>query len=53
VVPIADSRALAAAHPGTTLLELDSDHALIDQCDALWAATLPRLRAWGALRGRS
>lgn len=39
VVPIELSRQYAAARPAVTLRELDSDHALTDAVDAIWAET--------------
>lgn len=38
-IPIAVSRAYAAARPWVTLRELDSDHALADAFPEIWAAT--------------
>ncbi|HIK39946.1 YqiA/YcfP family alpha/beta fold hydrolase [Thermoleptolyngbya sp. M55_K2018_002] len=38
VIPVQSSRDYAATRPWVTLLELDSDHALTDQQDAIWQA---------------
>ncbi|PKN53897.1 MAG: hypothetical protein CVU56_29415 [Deltaproteobacteria bacterium HGW-Deltaproteobacteria-14] len=47
VVPIAGSRAYAAAHKNARLIELDDDHALIGQLDRVIAETLAFLEPSG------
>ena len=39
VVPVDVSRRFAAGHPNVRLLELDSDHELLNVVDAMWSAT--------------
>jgi hypothetical protein len=45
VVPVAYSRAFAAAHANATLREVDSDHELTDALDRIVAESLPFLRS--------
>lgn len=39
VVPVEASRGFASTHPNVRLLELDSDHELLNVVDAMWSAT--------------
>jgi len=43
VVPVENSRAFTAAHPNAQLVELDSDHELLNVLDAIVEESLPFL----------